>query len=151
MQLSNNFSLRELTKSDTAIRLGLDNTPNEDQIENLRNLTLKVLQPARDWFGLPIVVPSGFRSGELNRSINGAANSQHLKGQAADIECIGISNYELACWIRDNCEFDQLILEYYTPGDENSGWVHVSYVTDRPNRNEVLTIGRSITKRGLHK
>lgn len=150
MRLSKNFSLAELTKSSTAARLGIDNTPNEEQIENLKHLTIKVLQPARDELG-PILVNSGYRSRELNSAVNGSSRSQHLTGNAADIESLaGVSNYDLACWIRDNCEFDQLILEYYTPGDPSSGWVHVSYVTDRPNRNEVLTIGKGVTKRGLH-
>ena len=150
MQLSKNFSLSEFTKSSTAIRLGIDNTPNEEQIENLKQLTTKVLQPARDELG-PMIITSGFRSAQLNSAVNGSPRSQHVTGNAADVESLaGVSTYDLACWIMDNCEFDQLILEYYTPGDPNSGWVHVSYVTDRPNRNEVLTIGKGITKRGLH-
>lgn len=149
MRLSNNFTLSELTKSSTAIRLGIDNTPTPEALENLRDLVLFVLQPIADHFK-EVIVNSGYRSPALNREIKGATNSQHILGLAADIEVKGVSNYQLACWIRDNIKFDQLILEFYTPGDPNSGWVHVSYNNKAKLRGEVLTIGKTIRRTGLH-
>jgi len=127
MNLSANFSLKELTKSDTATRLGLDNTPGEAEIESLRLLCEKVLQPVRDHFGKSVTVNSGYRSPESNAAVNGSKTSDHCKGQAADIEIPGVPNAELAQWIMDNCDYTQLILEFYTQGIPDSGWVHVSF------------------------
>lgn len=127
MNLSANFTLKELTKSDTATRLGLDNTPGEAEIENLRLLCEKVLQPVRDHFGKSVTVNSGYRSPESNAAVNGSKTSDHCKGQAADIEIPGVPNAELAQWIMDNCDYTQLILEFYTQGIPDSGWVHVSF------------------------
>ena len=127
MNLSANFNLKEMTKSDTATRLGLDNTPGEVEIENLRLLCEKVLQPVRDHFGKSVTVNSGFRSPESNAAVNGSKTSDHCKGQAADIEIPGVPNAELAQWIMDNCDYTQLILEFYTQGIPDSGWVHVSF------------------------
>jgi uncharacterized protein YcbK (DUF882 family) len=148
MRLSKNFVLSEFTKSDTGTRLGIDNTPPPQAVENLKLLVALVLQPLADHFKT-VTVNSGFRSLELNKAIGGATNSQHLSGLAADIEVPGVSNYDLACWIRDNLKFDQLILEYYTPGNPSSGWVHVS-ISSGKLRKEVLTIGKTIRKAGLH-
>jgi len=105
MNLSANFNLKEMTKSDTATRLGLDNTPGEVEIENLRLLCEKVLQPVRDHFGKSVTVNSGFRSPESNAAVNGSKTSDHCKGQAADIEIPGVPNAELAQWIMDNCDY----------------------------------------------
>jgi len=127
MNLSANFNLKEMTKSDTATRLGLDNTPGEVEIENLRLLCEKVLQPVRDHFGKSVTVNSGFRSPESNAAVGGSKTSDHCKGQAADIEIPGVPNAELAQWIMDNCDYTQLILEFYTQGIPDSGWVHVSF------------------------
>ena len=127
MNLSANFTLKELTKSDTATRLGIDNTPDEAVIESLKLLCENVLQPVRDHFGKSVTVNSGFRSPETNQATKGSKTSDHCKGQAADIEIDGISNPDLAHWIMDNCDYTQLILEFYTQGQPNSGWVHVSY------------------------
>jgi hypothetical protein len=127
MNLSANFNLKELTKSDTATRLGLDNTPGEAEIENLRLLCEKVLQPVRDHFGKSVTVNSGYRSPESNAAVNGSKTSDHCKGQAADIEIPGVANADLAQWIMDNCDYTQLILEFYTQGIPDSGWVHVSF------------------------
>ena len=127
MNLSANFSLKELTKSDTATRLGLNNTPGEAEIESLRLLCEKVLQPVRDHFGKSVTVNSGYRSPESNAAVNGSKTSDHCKGQAADIEIPGVPNAELAQWIMDNCDYTQLILEFYTQGIPDSGWVHVSF------------------------
>ena len=131
MNLSRNFTLQELIKSDTAIRLDINNNPNSGQIEKLKALCENILQPVRDHFGR-VKVTSGFRSVELCLAIGSSANSQHAKAEAADFECIGVDNAELADWIYKNLEPDQLILEYYTPGEPNSGWIHASYVEFQP-------------------
>ena len=152
MQLSNNFTLSELTKSQTALRRGIDNTPTDEHIANLEALCQHILQPVRNYFAKPVTVNSGYRGPALNEAIGGASSSQHCKGQAADIEIPGISNYELANHISQHLEYDQLILEFYTPGDPNSGWVHVSYNVDG-NRKENLTAmkedGKTVYKAGL--
>ena len=127
MNLSANFSLKELTKSDTATRLGLDNTPGEAALENLKVLCEKVLQPVREHFGKSVTVNSGYRSPESNAAVGGSKTSDHCKGQAADIEIPGVANADLAQWIMDNCDYTQLILEFYTQGIPDSGWVHVSF------------------------
>ena len=131
MNLSRNFTLSELTKSDTAIRKGINNNPNAEQIEKLKALCENILQPVRDHFGR-VKITSGFRSVELCMAIGSSANSQHAKAEAADFECVGVDNAELADWIKDNLPYDQLIVEYYTPGEPNSGWIHCSYVPDQP-------------------
>ena len=133
MQLSRNFSLLELTKSDTAIRKGIDNNPNADQIEKLKLLCENILQPVRDHFGR-VKVTSGFRSEDLCVAIGSSVNSQHAKAEAADFEVIGTDNAELADWIYMNLEFDQLILEFYTPGETNWGWIQCRYTTDEPRK-----------------
>jgi zinc D-Ala-D-Ala carboxypeptidase len=129
MKLSANFSLNELTKSDSAIRNGIDNTPTLRVIDNLQALVDNVLQPLRDKFG-PIGITSGYRSPEVNKSIGGSATSDHCHGFAADFEVLGMDNRELAIYIRDNLKFKQLILEFYTPGVPDSGWVHCSFDAD---------------------
>ena len=129
MNLTRNFSLLELTKSDTAIRKGIDNNPNADQVEKLKALCENILQPIRDHFGR-VKVTSGFRSPELCTAIGSSVNSQHAKAEAADFECPGVDNAELADWIHKNLPYDQLILEFYTPGEPNSGWIHCSYVPE---------------------
>ena len=120
MNLSRNFTLSELIKSDTAIRKGINNNPNAEQIEKLKSLCENILQPVRDHFGR-VKVTSGFRSPELCTAIGSSVNSQHAKAEAADFEVIGVDNAELA---------DQLICEFYTPGEPNSGWIHCSYVPE---------------------
>ena len=131
MNLSRNFSLQELIKSDTAIRKGIDNNPNADQIEKLKRLCENVLQPVRDQFGR-VKVTSGFRTPELCLAIGSSINSQHAKAEAADFEVLGVDNAEVADWVYKNCQTDQLILEYYTPGEPNSGWIHASWVEFNP-------------------
>ena len=133
MNLSRNFSLQELIKSDTAIRKGINNNPNSGQIEKLKDLCENILQPVRDHFGR-VKVTSGFRSPDLCIAINSSVNSQHAKAEAADFEVIGTDNAELAAWIYKNLNFDQLILEFYTPGEPNSGWIHCSYTPDQPRK-----------------
>ena len=121
MKLSTNFSLSELTKSESASRLGLDNDPTQEIISSLQALVNHILQPVRDKFG-PVVVTSGYRSPEVNKAIGGSATSDHCKGQAADFEVLGKDNRELAIWIAENMQFTQLILEFYKPGVPDSGW-----------------------------
>jgi hypothetical protein len=138
MNLSPNFTLAEMTKSETALRHDMDNTPGEQEIAALKLLCEKVLQPIRDHYGKGVKVNSGFRHPEVNAKVGGSKTSDHCRGQAADIEIPGVANAELAEWIRDNLEFRQLILEFYTPGIPDSGWVHVSYVAE-DNKKQVMT------------
>ena len=151
MRLSKNFTLSEFTKSQTALRQGIDNTPEGEHLEAAKELFENVVQPVRDNFGVT-VINSGYRGEELNKAVGGSSRSQHCKGEAVDIECPGTSNYEVAKWIEDNLDFDQLILEFYTPGIPDSGWVHVSYKTE-DNRKSVLTAmkedGKTVYKTGL--
>jgi len=137
VRLSKNFSLQEFTKSQTAIRQGLNNTPNDEHLASATALFENVVQKVRDNFGVT-VINSGYRGPALNTAVGGSSNSQHCKGEAVDIECPGTGNYDVAKWIEDNCDFDQLILEFYTPGIPDSGWVHVSYKSEG-NRKQSLT------------
>ena len=141
MQLSKNFTMAEFIKSDTANRLGIDNTPEGDHLEAAKALFENVVQKVRDHFG-PTVLNSGYRSPKLNEAVRGVATSQHCLGEAADIEVPGVANADLANWIVDNLDFDQVILEFYTPGEPSSGWVHVSYKADGSNRKKALTASR---------
>jgi hypothetical protein len=127
MNLTANFTLSEMVKSDTALRHDMDNTPGEAEIESLKILCEKVLQPVRDHFKAGVKVNSGYRHPEVNAKVGGSKTSDHCRGQASDIEIPGIPNADLAIWIMDNLEYTQLILEFYTPGVPDSGWVHVSY------------------------
>jgi hypothetical protein len=140
MNLSANFSLKELTKSDTATRLGIDNTPDDETIDNLKTLCEKVLQPVRDHFGKSVTINSGYRSPESNAAVGGSKTSDHCKGMAADIEIAGVANADLAQYIMDNLEYSQLILEFYTQGIPDSGWVHVSYNPDRLIKQELTAV-----------
>jgi hypothetical protein len=126
-QLTKNFSLHELTKSETAVRNGMPNNPGPVEIANLTLLAGKVLQPVRDHFAKGVHINSGFRHPDVNAKVGGSRTSDHCKGMAADLEIPGVPNAELAEWVKDNLEFTQLILEFYTPGIPDSGWVHVSY------------------------
>ena len=129
MNLTRNFSLSELTKSDTAIRMDINNNPSAEQIEKLKALCENILQPVRDHFGR-VKITSGFRSTQLCIAIGSSANSQHAKAEAADFECPGVDNAELFDWIKLNLQPDQLILEFYTPGEPNSGWIHCSWIPE---------------------
>jgi len=138
MKLTENFSLNELTKSQTAERKGIDNTPSTEHQENLKSLCEMILQPIRDHFDCVVSVSSGYRSPELCVAIGSSTQSQHAKGQASDFEIFGVSNKELADYIDQNLDYDQLILEYWKGEDEpNSGWVHCSY-TNGNNRKQYL-------------
>lgn len=152
MNLSKNFTLQEFTKSQTALRMGIDNTPEGEHLEAAKALFENVVQPVREHFG-PTVINSGYRGPALNEAVGGSATSQHCKGQAVDIECPGVPNADVAQWIVDNLDFDQVILEFYTPGIPDSGWVHVSYKADGENRKSILTAmkedGKTVYKTGL--
>ena len=137
MKLTENFSLNELTKSQTAERKGIDNSPSTEHQENLKSLCEMILQPIRDHFGQVVSVSSGYRSPELCVAIGSSTKSQHARGEAADFEIFGVSNKELADYINENLTYDQLILEYWKESDPNSGWVHCSY-TNGSNRKQYL-------------
>ena len=140
--LSKNFTLNEYVKSQTALRKSIDNSiESTEHLEAAEALFADVVQKVRDHFG-PTIITSGYRSPALNEAIGGSSNSQHGKGEAVDIEVPGISTVDLAKWIENNLLFDQLILEFYTPGIPDSGWVHVSYRDTEDNRMQTLTATR---------
>ncbi len=142
MQLSKNFSLEEMIKSETALRHGMDNTPGKAEIANMVALCEKVLQPIRDHFAKGVKVNSGYRHPEVNAKVGGSKTSDHCKGTAADIEIPSVPNHELAEWISKNLEFTQVILEFYTPGIPDSGWVHVSYDPANLKKQELTAVRR---------
>lgn len=135
MQLSKHYFLNDLTKSATADKKGLDNIPTIQVINNLSVLCEKVLEPIYAAFGKRARINSGYRSYEINKAVGGAKNSQHMKGEAADIELDSTSNQVLYDFIKDSLIYDQLILENHHKEVPSSGWVHVSYSQVR-NRND---------------
>ena len=146
MQLSEHFNLKEFTKSETAIRKRIDNTPNSEHAQNLKNVCEKILEPVRKHFGKPVRINSGYRGPALNTAVGGSSKSQHCNGEAVDFEIDGLPNPDLAKWVAENCEFDQIILEFYDPKEgPNSGWVHASYTSKGANRKQKLT---AVTEKG---
>ena len=147
MKLSKNLSLSEVVKSNNAIRKGIDNSPNNDHLESLEDVAKDIFQPLRDDLGV-IYVSSGYRSDALNKAIGGSRKSQHSKGEALDLDNDNknkaATNTEIFNYIKDNLDFDQLIWEFGT--DEKPDWVHVSYTTKRPNRNQILKAYRQSGK-----
>ena len=147
MKLSKNLSLNEVIKSNTATRKGIDNSPNNDHLESLEDVAKDIFQPLRDDLGV-IYVSSGYRSDALNKAIGGSRKSQHSKGEALDLDNDNknkaATNTEIFNYIKDNLDFDQLIWEFGT--DEKPDWVHVSYTTKRPNRNQILKAYRQSGK-----
>ena len=127
MQLSKNFNLVELTKSQTAERKGIPNDPSPDPQENLRLLCERVLPPVRGHFNHVVSVSSGYRSTALCHAIGSSPDRQHAKGMAADFEFYGTPNNEIFNWIKHNLMYDQMILEFWNEDEPNSGWLHVSY------------------------
>lgn len=128
MWLTEHFHLSEFTNSNEATRKGIDNTPTAPVISNLKLLCEQVLEPIRSHFNKPIRISSGYRSPALNAEVKGSKNSQHMTGEAADIEIMGLDNCDLAKWIQENLDFDQVILEFHNHAKgANDGWVHVSY------------------------
>jgi hypothetical protein len=149
-RLSNNFKLKEFIKSSTATRLGIDNTPSPEVLAKLDLLANLIAQPIRDHYKKATTITSGFRCLELNRQLGSSDRSQHVLGEALDIEVSGVDNYDLAMWVKENLDFDQLILEFYD-GSPESGWVHVSLSGSHKNRGECLTINTGSIKRGIKK
>ena len=142
-RFSKHVSWKEGTHSNTALRRGLDNTPNEDQIKCMKEIAEGLFEPLRKWVGGPIKINSFFRGEPVNTAIGGSKRSQHMKGQAMDLDdTFGHkTNAEMYHYIKDNLDFDQLIWEF---GDDNNpNWIHVSYVTHRENRKK-LTIAKRI-------
>ena len=136
--ISEHISYKESTHSNTALRRGIDNTPDNEQLDNMEVIAEKIFEPLREWVGGPIKINSFFRCPELNTAIGGSATSQHCKGQAIDIDdTFGkATNAEMYHWIKENLDFDQMIWEF--GDDDNPNWVHVSYVSPEKNRNRCL-------------
>ena len=142
MKLTKHLSLSEVTKSGTAKRLGIDNTPTPEHMHNILLIAERVFEPVREHFGKPLYVSSGYRSETLNKAIKGSSRSQHCKGEALDLDAQvygGFTNKELFDYIKDNLVFDQMIWEFGT--DEEPDWVHVSYKKGK-NRGEILRVER---------
>ena len=125
--MTQSFSIKELTYSDTAIRLGIDNTPTDEILINLQNVVQFILEPVSNNFDSQIVITSGYRSPALCQAIGSKPTSQHTFGMAVDFEILGIPNKEVSDWIVNHLDFDQCILEFWKPEQPNSGWVHCSY------------------------
>jgi len=143
VRLSDHFTLNEFTKSQTAERKGIANSPNEIHVIAMESLCYNILERVRAAFAKPIIVNSGYRSVALCEAIGSKSTSQHCDGEAVDIEIQGVSNYDLAKYIEKELNFDQLILECWDGIEPNSGWVHISYVNDVANRKDVLTYTRA--------
>ena len=146
MQLSKHFKLEEFTKSMTATRKGIKNMPGAGEIKNLENICYEILEPLRAKFELPITITSGYRSPQLSEAIGSKTTSQHARGEAADFECFGVDNKELAKYIKNNLVYDQLILEFYNPDDPSSGWVHCSYSKEENRKQSLLYNGKDYTE-----
>ncbi len=152
MKLSKNLSLSEMTKSNTATRLGIDNEPTEEHVINMKDLAEAIFQPIREHFASPIYISSGYRGSDLNKAINGSKSSQHCRGEAIDIDMDyknSVSNAEVFNYIKDNLDFDQLIWEFGT--DKNPSWVHVSYNTKGNQRNQILVAYKNDKNRTKYK
>tara|TARA_R100000654_G_scaffold19386_3_gene39633 strand:+ start:304 stop:759 length:456 start_codon:yes stop_codon:yes gene_type:complete len=137
MKISNHITYREAIHSNTAKRLGIENKPNDQQMQNMQIIAEKVFEPLREWVGGPIKVNSFFRSPETNQAIGGVSSSQHCKGQAMDIDDVygHKTNAEMFEYVKNNLEFDQMIWEF--GDDDNPNWLHISYVEGK-NRNRLL-------------
>ena len=136
--ISKHVSYKEATHSATALTRNLDNTPNEEQLKCMKEVAENLFEPLREWVGGPIKINSFFRGEPVNTAIGGSRTSQHMKGQAIDIDdTFGkATNAEMYHWIKDNLDFDQMIWEF--GDDDNPAWVHVSYVSPEKNRNRCL-------------
>ena len=139
MKLSKNFSLDELTASNTAIKKNIDNSASPTIVDALQELVTNVLQPVREKFG-PVTITSGYRCDELNRAIGGSTTSDHSYGRAADFEVKGVDNRVVAIWITENLPYKQLILEFYNDGETNSGWIHCSYDKDNNKKQKLKAL-----------
>ena len=144
--ISEHISYKEGTNSITAIRRGIDNTPNDEQLANMELIAEKIFEPLRDWVGGPIKINSFFRSPDLNKAIGGSRKSQHCHGQAIDIDDTYevVANSDMYNYIKNNLNFDQMIWEF--GDDDNPNWVHVSYVSEEDNRRRCLRAHKSNNK-----
>jgi hypothetical protein len=138
MQISKHLSLAEVSRSETAKRKGINNTPSGEHLENFKKLAENIFEPIREHFGVPIHISSGYRSKELNAAVGGSSSSQHCQGEAIDIDMDGttITNAEIFNFIKDNLNFDQMIWEF--GNDTNPDWVHVSYESTGKQRKQIL-------------
>jgi hypothetical protein len=143
MQLSKHLSLAEVSRSETAKRRGINNTPSGEHLENFKKLAENIFEPIREHFKVPIIISSGYRSKELNSAIGGSSTSQHCQGEAIDIDMDGtsITNAQIFHFIKDNLNFDQMIWEFGT--DKNPDWVHVSYESTGKQRKQILKAVKS--------
>ena len=141
--ISDHISYKESTRSNTATRRGINNTPDDEQLTNMELVAEEVFEPLREWVGGPIKINSFFRCPKLNKAIGGSSKSQHCYGQAIDIDDTfhKASNADMYNYIKDHLEFDQLIWEF--GDDKNPDWVHVSYVSPEENRNRCLKAYRN--------
>ena len=148
MKLSNYVSLAEVTKSDTAKRKGIDNTPTAEHLENLKTICVEVFDKVREHFGVPIYISSGYRSAALNKAIGGSKTSDHNLGRALDLDQDfrgnGVTNMQVFEFIKDNLEFDQLIAEFQR-ADGDFEWIHVGY-RKGANRKQILVAYKEGTK-----
>ena len=149
MQLSKHFTLEEMTKSMTATRKGIDNTPGAGEIKSLGDLCYEVLEPLRAHSDLPVTITSGYRSEALCEAIGSKKTSQHAKGQAVDLEINSVPNIKTAYWLQNNVDFDQLIMEFFDKDDPAGGWIHISYHEAGSNRKQVLTFDGKKYSEGL--
>lgn len=147
IKLSEHFMLSEFTKSNTAERYNIDNSPSPEIINSLKTLSENVLEKVYAHYG-KVNISSGYRCLRLNRLVGSKDTSQHTKGQAVDMEVPGLSNHDLAVWCKSNLNFDQLIMEFTSPTDPFKGWVHCSFVDERTNRHQKLTIDKQGTRTG---
>jgi hypothetical protein len=143
MQISKHLSLAEVSRSETAKRRGINNTPTSEHLANFKKLAENIFEPIREHFGVPIIISSGYRSKELNAAIGGSLTSQHCQGEAIDIDMDGtsITNAQIFNYIKDNLNFDQMIWEFGT--DKNPDWVHVSYESSGKQRKQILKAVKS--------
>jgi hypothetical protein len=143
MQISKHLSLAEVSRSETAKRKGINNTPSGEHLENFKKLAENIFEPIREHFAVPIHISSGYRSKELNAAVGGSSSSQHCQGEAIDIDMDGtsISNSQIFNYIKDNLNFDQMIWEF--GNDSNPDWVHVSYESTGKQRKQILKAVKS--------
>lgn len=147
--ISPHFSQNEAEKSQTALRLGINNKIPAVMLPAVKSVAEQILEPVRIHFGVPFTPSSWYRSPSLCKAIGSSVISQHARGEAVDFEVPGITNFELAQWVMQNLTFDQLILEYYIEGKPHSGWVHCSYKDHGENRGQVLHYDGKAYRTGL--
>jgi hypothetical protein len=147
-KISKHISYKEATRSITALRLGIDNTPFEYELGNMKAVAENIFEPLRKWVGGAIKVTSFFRSTRLNQAVGGSESSQHCQGRAIDIDDVygHKTNAEMFEYIKDNLDFDTLIWEFGT--DDNPAWIHVSYISNERNRGRIL---KAIKENGKNK